>query len=433
VNALVVYYLIAALVPGIGARAAAVGALLFAIHPLRVESVAWVTERRDVLSGLFFLLTVLSYVRYARARDAGQPSRVAFVVSLACFALSLLAKAWGVTLPLVLLVLDVYPLRRFSARAVLEKVPYAILAAGGAVLAQLASNLVPAKRTLAQHDVVQRAAQAAYGLVFYLWKSVVPTSLSPIYLLELTLRPTALRYVACALLVAAITVAVVVLRRRAPWAAAAWACYVLVLVTVLGFVQTGPQIVADRYSYLACLPWVVLVAAALGRRPAAMALAVPALVVLGVLTLRQTRVWHDSRSLWEHTLRIDPDNYVAYLNRGTVRQYEGDVVGAFSDYTEAIRRNPDYFHAWYSRATERLTLGDDAGAIADYTATLRIDPWYVEALNNRGLARQRTNDLEGAVADFEEALRLAAPNWPPRTMIEGNLLMVRDALARRAR
>jgi tetratricopeptide (TPR) repeat protein len=164
-----------------------------------------------------------------------------------------------------------------------------------------------------------------------------------------------------------------------------------------------------------------------------MALAVGALAVLGVLTLRQTRVWHDSRSLWEHTLRIDPDNYVAYLNRGTVRQYEGDLVGAFSDYTEAVRRNPEYFHAWYSRATERLTLGDDAGAIADYTATLKIDPWYVEALNNRGLARQRTNDLEGAVADFEEALRLAAPNWPPRSMIEGNLLMVRDALARRAR
>jgi protein O-mannosyl-transferase len=433
VNALLVYRLIAALVPGVGARAAAVGALLFAIHPLRVESVAWVTERRDVLSGLFFLLTVLAYVRYARARDAGQPWRAPFAVSVACFALSLLAKAWGVTLPLVLLVLDVYPLRRFSPRALVEKVPYAVLAAGGAVLAQLASNLVPAKRTLAQHDLVQRAAQAAYGLVFYLWKTVVPTRLSPIYLLELTVRPTAARYVACVLLVAAVTGAVVLVRRRAPWAAAAWACYVLVLVTVLGFVQTGPQIVADRYSYLACLPWVVLAAAAVGQRPAAIALAVAALAVLGVLTVRQTRVWHDSRSLWEHTLRIDPDNYVAYLNRGTVRQYEGDLVGAFGDYTEAVRRNPEYFHAWYSRATERLTLGDDAGAIADYTATLRIDPWYIEALNNRGLARQRTNDLEGAVADFEEALRLAPPDWAPRSMIEGNLLMVRDALARRAR
>src|SRR5512138_224970 len=123
VNALLVYRLIAVLVPGVGARAAAVGALLFAIHPLRVESVAWVTERRDVLSGLF-LLTVLAYVRYVRARDAGQPWGIPFGLSLACFALSLLAKAWGVTLPLVLLVLDVYPLRRFSPRALLEKVPY---------------------------------------------------------------------------------------------------------------------------------------------------------------------------------------------------------------------------------------------------------------------------------------------------------------------
>jgi hypothetical protein len=439
VNALLVYRLIAALVPGVGASAAAVGTLLFAIHPLRVESVAWATERRDVLSGLFFLLTVLAYVRYARARDAGRPWGGALVVSLACFMLSLLAKAWGVTLPLVLLVLDVYPLRRLARggnalHLLVEKLPYAVLAAGGAVLAQLASNLVPAKRTLVQHDVLQRAAQAAYGLVFYLWKTVVPTQLSPIYLLELTLRPTEPRYVACAVLVVAVTVGVVLYRRRAPWAAAAWGCYVLILVTVLGFVQTGPQIVADRYSYLACLPWVVLVAAALARplaRPAAMALAVGALAVLGVATIRQTRVWHDSRSLWEHTLRIDPDNYVAYLNRGTVRQYEGDLIGAFGDYTEAVRRNPEYFHAWYSRATERLALGDDAGAVADYTTTLTIDPWYIEALNNRGLARQRTNDLEGAVADFEEALRLASPDWPPRGMIEANLLGVRNVLARR--
>ena len=438
-NAVLVYRLIVALVPGVGARAALVGALGFAIHPLRVESVAWATERRDVLSGLFYLATVLGYLRFAEAQREGRPSRGWLAASVGCFLLSLLAKAWGITLPLVLLALDVYPLRRLVGRSdvvprLREKLPYLALALGGAVLAQLASNQVPAKRTLAQHGVVERAAQAAYGFVFYLWKTVAPVRLSPVYLLEQTLRPSAPRYLASAAIVAGVTAAAVLLRRRAPWATVACACYALVLVPVLGFVQTGPQIAADRYSYLACLPWAVLAAAGIDRlrgTPATAALAAAALATLGVLTFRQTRVWHDSRTLWEHALRIDPDDYIAYLNRGTVRQAEGDLVGAFADFTEAVRRNPDYYLAFYSRATERFARGDDAGAIADYTATLRINPRYIEAYNNRGLARQRTGDLEGAVADLSEALRRSPPAWPPRTMIQANLTMAQQALARR--
>jgi len=438
-NAVLVYRLIVALVPGVGARAALVGALGFAIHPLRVESVAWATERRDVLSALFYLATVLGYLRLVQAKRDGHPWRGWLAASVGCFLLSLLSMAWGITLPLVLLALDVYPLRRLARRSdavplLLEKIPYFVLALGGAVLAQLASNQVPAKRTLAQHGLVERAAQAAYGLVFYLWKTAVPIRLSPVYLLEQTLRPAAPRYLAAAVIVVGVTAAAVLLRRRAPWATVAWACYALVLAPVLGFVQTGPQITADRYSYLACLPWVVLLAAGIDRLKGAAvtaALAVAALAGLGVLTFRQTRVWHDSRTLWEHALRVDPDDYVAYLNRGTVRQAEGDLVGAFADFSEAVRRNPDYYLAFYSRATERLALGDDAGAIADYTATLRINPRYIEAYNNRGLARQRTGDLEGAVADLSEALRRSPPAWPPRMMIQANLTMAQQALARR--
>ena len=438
-NAVLVYRLIVALVPDVGARAALLGTLVFAIHPLRVESVAWATERRDVLSGLFYLATVLGYLRFAEAQREGRPSRGWLAASVGCFLLSLLSKAWGITLPLVLLALDVYPLRRLVGRSdavprVLEKIPYFALALGGAVLAQLASNQVPAKRTLAQHGLVERAAQAAYGLVFYLWKTVVPVRLSPVYLLEQTLRPAAPRYLASAAIVVGVTAAAVLLRRRAPWATVAWVCYALVLAPVLGFVQTGPQIAADRYSYLACLPWAVLAAAGLERlraAPAAPAFAAATLAVLGVLTFRQTRVWHDSRTLWEHALRVDPNDYIAYLNRGTVRQADGDLVGAFADFTEAVRINPDYYLAWYSRGTERLARGDDAGAITDYTEALRINPHYIEAYNNRGLARQRTGDLQGAVADLSEALRRSPPDWPPRAMIQNNLAMAQQALAHR--
>src|SRR2546425_13220978 len=151
-------------------------ALVFAIHPLRVESVAWATERRDVLSGLFYLLTLLTYLRLAEARRVGGGWRAWWLAAVGCFALSLLSKAWGVTLPLVLLVLDVHPLRHLGRggglRTVLaEKVPYFVLALGGAALAHLASSQVPARRTLSQEGVVARAAQAAYGLVFYPWET----------------------------------------------------------------------------------------------------------------------------------------------------------------------------------------------------------------------------------------------------------------------
>jgi len=440
-NALLVYTLIAALVPRIGRGAALIGALFFAIHPLRVESVAWATERRDVLSGLFYLLTLLTYLRLVAARRAGGAWRAWWASSVGCFALSLLAKAWGVTLPLILLVLDVYPLRRLRRGSgpgpvLAEKVPYAVLALGGAVLANLASSQVPARRTLAQEGVLARAAQSAYGLVFYLWKTVAPVALSPAYLLEQTVRPTEARYVISVVVVLGFAAALVLLRRRWPWAAAASTCYLLVLVTVLGFVQTGPQIVADRYTYLACVPWAVLAAAGLdrlARHRAAPALAVAALAVLGALTFRQTRVWHDSRTLWEHALAVDPDNYIAYQNRGTMRQARGDLVGAFGDYSAALGLNPSYSLAWYSRATERFAWGDDAGAIADYTATVRIKPTYIEAFNNRGLARQRTGDLAGAIADLSEALRLAPLDWQPRTMIQRNLALAEQELAGRTR
>src|SRR6266566_1563356 len=259
--------------------AAAVGALFFAIHPLRVESVAWASERRDVLA----------YLRMAEEEGSGRARRW-YLVSLACFVLSLLSQAWGITLPVVLLALDVFPLRR--APRLLEKAPYAALALGAAALAFVAQQHQPAMRTLAQHGALQRTAQAAYGLSFYLWKTVAPWRLSPAYLLEGRLDPAAPRYLLSFVAVAGITALLVFARRRWPSGLVAWACYAAIVSPVLGFVQTGPQIAADRYTYLACLPWAVLVAAAvrraaLGHGRLAWTASAAALLVLGLLTIGQ--------------------------------------------------------------------------------------------------------------------------------------------------
>jgi len=472
VTALVVYAVLLALLSPAPTRsmhlAAALGALFFALHPLRVESVAWVTERRDVVSGLFFVLTLLAYLRMQRTE--GTARRGWLVASLVAFALSLLSKAWGITLPVVLLALDFHPLRRLPGRSgrermavLLEKLPWAILAGAAAIVAFAAQHRIEAMRTLADHGPFERTLQAAYGICFYLWKTLVPTNLSPLYILPDDLSITMPRFAVPLVLVIVTTVAAVLSRRRHPWFLASWIAYVAILSPVLGFAQTGPQLVADRYTYLASLPLAALFAAAIARMlarapqraPLVLAVAAAAVAAYGVAGARQTRVWHDSMTLWNHAMRVDAEDFVAWTNRGWTRQLAGDLPGAIADYTEALRLRPSYPLALNDRGFARQTQGDVAGAIADYTLAVAADPRYAEAVynrgtahhgrgdltaaladytqaialdptdprfpNNRGLVRQRLGDTAGAREDFRLALTVAAPDWDGRDVIEKNL------------
>jgi len=400
--------------------AAAVVALGFALHPLRVESVAWVTERRDVLSLFFLLLTVLAYLRRVDARPA-KASRKWLALSLGCFVLSLLSKAWGMTLPVVLLILDAYPLRRFTSqrdtpsRIVAEKLPFLVLAGAAMVIAVRGQFAAGEMRTLAQYGIMARTMQSAYGLVFYLWKTLVPLNLSPVYPLRPDFDPTAPFYVLCALAVVATTLVLIRLRHRWPWALSAWAGYVVIASPVLGFVQSGPQIVADRYTYVACLPWALLVGAALlrlasDRRPPVVVVLAAILVMLGALTFRQTRVWTNGFTLWDHALHIDPTNYVANVNRGWLQMHRGDLDGALAYYDAALRSNPRFADAYRNRGFVRHTRGDLQGAIADYTTSFEFDPTHAITYFNRGLARHTLGDADGAIADYSMALQARAPN-----------------------
>ena len=390
----------------------------FALHPLRVESVAWASERRDVLSGLFWLLALVAYVRMADG--AGRTQRRWLGASIACLALSLCAKAWGMTFPLVLLILDAYPLRRLgpaTRTAILrEKLPFAALALAGAVLAFDAQHSVEEMRTLAEHGPAARVAQAAYALWFYLGKTLVPWPLWPAYLLEPDLDPAAPRYLVSLVALAAATIALLRLRKRWPWALAAATAYAVILAPVLGLAQTGPQIAADRYTYLACLPWSLLAGAAVWqgwsstRRPARSVTSIIALIVLatlGTLTWHQTRIWVDSRTLWDHVLHHDPRNWVAWTNRGWVQP---DPAAAIADYTAAIDANPSFYPAWYDRGEARHKLGDYAGAATDFTRAIELAPRDPKAWNNRGWAREALGDRAGAA----DRLRAGARRGPAR-------------------
>src|SRR5205809_5809188 len=345
------------------AVSAGFAALVFAIHPLRVESVAWVTERRDVLSGLFYLLTILVYLR---ASERGARGQGWYWLSVAAFVGALLSKSMVVNLPVVLVILDVYPLRRLGGsigwrseparRVYVEKIPFVLLAAAASAIAVMAQSSVHAVASLAQLSVPGRVAICTYGLSFYLWKMVVPVNLSPVYELRPPVNPWATPFLLSYGVVLALTAIALALRRRVPGLPAAWVAYIVVLLPVLGIFQSGPQIAADRYTYLAGLGWAILAGAGLlscwrsSRRsktgtPATWLLTGIALCVvvgLGVLTWSQAKVWRDSERLWAHTLAIDPDSPLAQNNFGYELYRQGKLAEAIEHYRQALQIKPDY-------------------------------------------------------------------------------------------
>ncbi len=288
-------------------------AAFFALHPLRVESVAWVTERRDVVSGLFFVLALDAWLRF---RLEGRGRALAF----AWTALSLLAKAWGVVLPALFFVLDALVSRERAPLAWRERVVAALpawglaLAFAGVTLWAQASG-TEARATLAEHGLVARAIQSAYALAFYPWKTLLPLELSPLYSLPAPGGLVAARYLVPAACGVAGAIVLWTLRRRAPRIALAGLAFAVVIAPVSGLLQAGPQLVADRYAYLATVPFALLLASALAapRVPLAVSAALVALVaaVLVPTTRAQCSVWRDSASLWARVLAVEPENPTA--------------------------------------------------------------------------------------------------------------------------
>lgn len=425
-NAVIVYFIArrllgAALPGGRMARALTAGAvaLLFALHPLRAESVAWATERRDVLSGLFYLLAVLAYLR---ACERGARWRRWYWATVALFWCALFSKSMAVSLPVVLLILDVYPLRRLggasgwwtsSARRVYaEKLPFVALAGAVSALAFVALRHEGLNMaSLQQVTVTDRVVISVYSLGFYLWKMLAPVSLSPLYELPPSIRPWAWPFLLSYAVVAALTVLAIALRRRVPGLGAAWLAYVVILVPVLGFFQNGPQIAADRYTYLACVGFTILAGGALlvWSRTAPLVVsgvAVCLLLGLGSLTWRQAEVWHDAGTLWAHALTVDPGSALAHNNLANHLIVEGKDAEAFEHWSEAARLKPDYSEAHLNLGHILAARGALAEATAHYAEAVRLLPRYAKAQQSLGLALARQGRLDEAITHYAEAARL---------------------------
>jgi tetratricopeptide (TPR) repeat protein len=407
-------------------------AALFAIHPLRVESVAWVAERKDVLSGLFFVLTLWSYARYAeRPRSWGRYWLVA-----ASLALGLTAKPMLVSVPLVLLLLDYWPLGRgagsgehpvgnafrgvpYSAlgrasfvRLIVEKLPLMALSAASCLVTLAAQrNTI---RAMEQMDFPWRAANATVGYVAYLGKMFYPAGLAVLYPLSKE-PPPAWDLAAAAIMLAAISAAAFTARRNRPYLLFGWLWYLATLAPVIGLLQVGIQSMADRYTYLTQIgPYTAIAwsAADLARskphfRSVLAALSAAVLAGLMICAWRQTGYWRSSETLWSRDLACAPEqNSIAHNNLGNALAGLGRTDEAIEQYRLALAIKPDYVAAYNNLGLAFANRGEAEAAIALYRKALEINGDYVFAYNNLGLALAGVGRAEEAVEQYEQALKI---------------------------
>lgn len=412
--------------------ASAFAALLFAIHPLRVESVAWITERRDMVSLCFSFATVLCYLR--ATSDSTRFARW-YGVSLATFVCALLSKGTAVTLPAALLVMNVYPLRRLGGpstwsagparRALAELIPYGVLSLAFGILSIIV--LEPKGQLPAYGKVVV----SAYSFAFYLWKTIAPVGLAPLYETPPEVNPVAPSFIVSYVLTIAVLVAAWFVRRRWPTATAAVVAFTLLEFPFLGIIQNGPHIAADRYTYHAAPALAVLAAGVVTlpvRRIVLAAAGAFVLAALGSLTWRQTHVWQSSETVWRRVLELDSESYLANNNLGVLLAEQGKSAEAIEHYNRSLRTRPAYADAHNNLGFELAERGDIDGALTHYAKAIEIQPSYADAEVNWGNALVMQRRFDEAITHYAKAAALA----PARAGIHFNwgiALMEKEDLA----
>jgi tetratricopeptide (TPR) repeat protein len=416
-NAALLWRLLAALT-GAGWPSLVV-AMLFAVHPLHVESVAWASERKDLLSAALLLLAGLAWVTWVRRR-----SRVGYAAALAAYALSLLAKPMGVSFPFLLLLLDAWPLARFAPRragrpasaagagpaaaVILEKTPFLLLAAASSVVTWIAQERGGMFYPI---PFPWRLGNAAVAYARYLGKTLWPTDLAVFYPHPGGALAPAAVFGAAALLAAA-TILAVVPWRRLPFLAVGWLWFVGTLLPVIGLAQVGNQAMADRYTYLpltgvfVALAWGGAAAARRYRLSRVLA-AAAAVLVVGLLPVarRQVGVWRDDASLFGHALAVTEGNWLAHNGLGDAAWRSGRYAEAAAHFREAVRINPGFFVGWANLGQALASLGDP-GAPAAFAEAIRLEPAFVPARAGLGVFELARGNLPAAEREFLETLRL---------------------------
>jgi len=390
-------------------------AALFALHPLHVESVAWISERKDVLSTLFWMLALLTYTDYAKT---GRSSHYFFALLL--FGIGLMAKPMLVSLPFVLLLLDYWPLRRFAERRtfglLIEKLPFLALsiASSGVTLLVQREKAMPA---LDMVPIFLRLENAVLAYVAYIGKMFSPTGLAVIY--PYNLHPSAIRALLSLATLVVVSAAVIRIGRHKPYLFTGWFWFLITLVPVIGIVQVGSQSMADRYTYVPLIGLFVILA--WGGWEALSLLRIPrlvqalgasmALVLCAGLTRAQLRYWHDSIALFQHALNVTVDNGIAEANLGYALAKQGHYDEAIAHYRAVLQRYPRAIaDIWYNFGASLAATGKLEEAIKAFQNALTLNPSMGDAHQNLALALVRSGRLQEALIHLGDAARLEPEN-----------------------
>jgi len=423
-------------------------AALFALHPLHVESVAWVAERKDVLSTLFWMLTMWTYLLYVEHPRLGR-----YLLTLVVFTLGLMAKPMLVTLPCVLLLLDYWPLdrlalrqpedsinsgaqkglssspqRSFLLRLFWEKVPFFVLAAVSSAVTFLVQQSSGAVKSVESFPLSIRIANGLVSYVSYIYKMIWPQHLAVFYPHQGSSLPMWLAG-AAGLLLLGISVAVMRAGRRHPYLAVGWLWYLGTLVPVIGLVQVGLQEMADRYTYVPLIGLFIMIAWGIpeltrGWRYGRVVLRMAAgslLAVLMVCTWMQLRHWRNNETLFKHALNTTANNFLAHDSLGNTLAQQGKIGEAIDHYSAALRIKPDYMNSHTNLGIALLQRGDVEQAITHFSAVLRYQSDSPEAHNNLGLAVARQGYVDRAIDHYFTAIRLK-PDYPQAHNNLGNAL-----------
>lgn len=401
-------------------------AAAFALHPLRVESVAWIAERKDVLSTFFWMLTMWAYVLYAKKPNI---ERYLLVFSVLC--MGLMAKQMLVTLPFVLLLLDYWPLGRLKfrdqsfcwsaknavnvsvQRCILEKLPLLVLSAIASVIIYLVQQSTGIVQTITQYSLVHRIENAAVAYIAYLGKMFWPSRLAFFY--PSVIDSLSIWYIAAsASLLVGITVAVIWKIRRCPYLIVGWLWYLGTLVPVIGLVQVWEQAMADRYTYIPLIGIFIMIAWSLPLllakwRYHKVVLGTSALIIfltLSISTHLQLRYWRNSEALFEHALEVTEDNYIAHYFLAHSLYKQGKIASAIAHNYEAVRIKPYFVNALSNLGVSLALTGHMDEAIELYTRALELKPDLVEARVNLGDALIGRKNFSEAVIHFNKALEM---------------------------
>jgi tetratricopeptide (TPR) repeat protein len=398
-------------------------AALFSFHPLHVESVAWLAERKDVLSTFFWLLTIGCYTRYVE-----QPGINRYVLVLICFVLGLMSKPMLVTLPFVLLLLDYWPLNRLkiddyglsfkwiTSPILLEKLPLFVLAAASSVVTFMIQQRSGAVGSLNLFPLDSRISNALVSYVNYIWKMLWPFHLAFFYPHPMTLPRW--QVTGACLLLLAIFFLVIWRFKRYPWLAVGWLWYVGTLVPVIGLVQVGEQSMADRYTYVPLVGLFIIIAWGFPelvekwhRKKIFLSLLVTALFSICLLTSwRQVGYWKNNIMVYAHALDVTAGNYVAHNNLGLTLAEQGNITNAIHHYTEALKIKPGFVHAYNNLGAALAEQGQFEEAIRFYNEALRLMPRFAGAHHNLGVTLAEQGKHNEAIIHYNEALRIE-PNF----------------------